>query len=73
MNSMPLHFAAIGDTHTILRIGGTTAVKKHLESLGFVPGGSVCVVSALGGGLIVNVKASRVAISREMAQKIFIQ
>lgn len=56
----------------IRRIGGTTEVKKHLSDLGFVVGGSVSVVAQTGGNLIVNVKESRIAISKEMAQKIMI-
>lgn len=47
-------------------------VKKHLESLGFVAGGAVTVINIIGGNLIVNVKESRVAVSKEMAQKIMI-
>ena len=47
-------------------------MKKHLEDLGFVAGGSVTVVSTINGNLIVNVKESRVAISREMAAKIMV-
>mgnify|MGYP002168442420 CR=1 FL=1 len=47
-------------------------VKKHLEDLGFTAGGSITVVSALGGNIIVKVKESRVAISEEMARKIMI-
>ncbi len=69
---MPLTFASIGETHMIKRIGGSPEVKKHLENLGFVAGGTVTVINAIGGNLIVNVKEARVAISREMAQKIMI-
>ena len=47
-------------------------MKRHLEDLGFVAGGEVTVISAIGGNLIVNVKDSRVAISREMAGKILV-
>ena len=47
-------------------------MKKHLENLGFVAGGNITIISTLGGNLIVNVKDSRVAISREMAQKIMV-
>ena len=46
--------------------------KKHLEDLGFVVSGTVTVVSEISGNLIVKVKDSRVAISREMAGKIMI-
>ena len=69
---MPLTLAAIGENNIIKKVGGLPEVKKHLEDLGFVPGGSVSVVSALGGNVIVSVKESRIAISREMAQKIMI-
>ena len=69
---MPLTFAGVGETNIIKKIGGLPEVKKHLENLGFVVGGNVIVVSQLGGNVIVNVKESRVAISREMAQKIMV-
>ena len=69
---MPLTFATVGEENTIVKIGGKPEVKKHLENLGFVVGGTVKVVSAMGGNLIVNVKEARVGISHEMAQKIMI-
>ena len=47
-------------------------MRKHLADLGFVPGGTVSIISEIGGNLIVNVKDSRVAISREMAGKIMV-
>ena len=69
---MPLTFAAVGEENTIRRVGGNPETRKHLEDLGFVAGARVRVVSAIGGNLIVNVKESRVAISREMANKILV-
>ena len=69
---MPLILAAVGETNTIRKVSGNPEVKKHLEDLGFVVGGEVTVVSAIGGNLIVNVKESRIAISREMAGKIMV-
>jgi len=69
---MPLMLAGIGDENTIKKIGGSPEIKKHLEDLGFVVGGSVTVVNALGGNVIVNVKESRVAISEEMARRIMV-
>ena len=69
---MPLTFASVGEENIIKKIGGTPEVKKHLENLGFVVGGSVTIVNTLGGNLIVNVKEARVAISEEMARKIMI-
>ena len=69
---MPLALANIGEEKTIKKMGGSPEVKKHLENLGFVVGGSVTVITALGGNVIVNVKDARVAISEEMARKIMI-
>ena len=69
---MPLTFANIGEETMIRKVGGKPEVRAHLENLGFVPGGSVAVVTAIGGNLIVNVKESRVAISKEMASKIMV-
>lgn len=69
---MPLMLAEIGEENTIKKIGGTPEVKKHLENLGFVVGGTVTIVNALGGNVIVNVKEARVAISEEMARKIMV-
>ena len=69
---MPLSFATAGEENIIKKIGGKPEVKKHLENLGFVVGGAVTVINAIGGNVIVNVKESRIAISKEMAQKIMI-
>ena len=69
---MPLVSANTGETYTITRIGGTPEVRKHLEDLGFAVGGTVTVISDMGGNLIVNVKETRVAVSRELAMKIMV-
>ena len=69
---MPLTHANVGEENIIKKVGGKPEVKKHLENLGFVAGGNVTVVTMLGGNVIVNVKETRVAISKEMAQKIMI-
>lgn len=69
---MPLIFAEAGEENIIKKVGGSPEVKKHLEDLGFVAGGAVTIVSEIGGNLIVSVKESRVAVSREMAQKIMV-
>ncbi|MBD8946680.1 MAG: FeoA family protein [Eubacteriales bacterium] len=69
---MPLTLANVGEDNIIKKVGGRPEVKKHLENLGFVVGGTVTVINALGGNVIVNVKDARVAISREMAQKIMV-
>ena len=69
---MPLSYATPGEENVIRRIGGSPEVKKHLENLGFVAGGTVKVITALDGNVIVKVKEARVAIDEEMARKIMI-
>lgn len=69
---MPLTLANIGESNIIKRVGGKPEVKKHLENLGFVVGSEVTIISMLSGNIIVNVKETRVAISKEMAQKIMV-
>ena len=69
---MPLMFANPGDVVTIKKVGGSAETKKHLEDLGFVVGGTLTVVNSGSGNLIVNVKETRIAITKEMAAKIMI-
>lgn len=69
---MPLTLAEVGEENIIRRVGGKQEVKAHLENLGFVVGGAVTVINTIGGNVIVNVKESRIAVSKEMAQKIMI-
>ncbi len=69
---MPLTMAGHGEVNSIKKIGGKEETKKFLETLGFVVGGSVSVISEMGGNLIVNVKDSRVALSKEMASRIIV-
>ncbi len=69
---LPLSVAAVGEENIIKKVGGSPEVKQHLENLGFVVGGRVSVISVTGGNIIVNVKESRIAISREMALKIMV-
>lgn len=69
---MPLTLADIGQDNTVKRIGGKPEVRRHLENLGFVVGSSVTVINAIGDNVIVRVKEARVAISAEMAQKIYV-
>ena len=69
---MPLIMADPGEENIIRRVGGSPEMKKHLEDMGFTIGGAVTVMNTIGGNLIVKVKESRVAISREMATKILV-
>lgn len=69
---MPLSMAREGEPSVIKKVGGREETRKFLESLGFVTGGTVTVVSQTGGNLIVNIKDSRVAIGKDMANKIMV-
>ncbi|MDD6194660.1 MAG: FeoA family protein [Lachnospiraceae bacterium] len=69
---MPLTMMRTGETNIIKRVGGKGDTRSFLENLGFVVGGAVTVVSDTGGNLIVNVKDSRVAIGKDMANKIMV-
>ena len=69
---MMLTFADVGVEKIIKKIGGKQEVRTNLENLGFNVGGCVTVISTIGGNVIVKVKESRIAISREMAQKIMV-
>ncbi|MBQ7547619.1 MAG: ferrous iron transport protein A [Clostridia bacterium] len=69
---LPLSMAEIGQPQIIKKIGGSPDVKQHLETLGFNVGGEVCIVSTLGGNLIVKVKESRVAVDEALARKIMV-
>ncbi len=69
---MPLSFAEPEQEQEIKKVGGKPEVRSFLESLGFVPGGMVTVISKINGNLIVKVKESRVAISEQLASKIMV-
>lgn len=69
---MPLSMVKEGEPNIIRRIGGKEETRRFLENLGFVVGGEVTVVSVINGNMIVNVKDSRVAIGRDMANKIMV-
>ncbi|HAK68082.1 MAG TPA: ferrous iron transport protein A [Treponema sp.] len=67
---MPLNLANEGENYLVKKVSGKEETRKFLENLGFVPGAAVSVVSKIGGNVIVQIKESRIAISREMAVKI---
>ena len=69
---MPLSMVKAGEENIIRRVGGKEETRRFLENLGFVTGGVVTVVSEIAGNLIVSVKDSRVAIGKDMANKILV-
>lgn len=69
---MPLSMMKAGEESIIKKVGGKEETKRFLENLGFVTGGTVTVITEIGGNIIVNVKESRVAIGKDMANKIMV-
>ena len=69
---MPLTMLNTGGPSTNKKVGGKAEPRRFLENLGFVTGGVVTVVSEIGGNMIVNVKDSRVASGKDMANKIMV-
>jgi ferrous iron transport protein A len=69
---MPLSLLKIGEISTIKKINGRDETKRFLESLGFIEGSTVTIVSEIGGNLILNVKDSRIALDKDMAKRIVV-
>ena len=69
---MPLSMVKKGEANIIRKVGGKEETRRFLENLGFVTGGKVTVISEMGGNMSVNVKDSRVAIGKDMANKIMV-
>jgi len=69
---MPLTFASPGDRNTIKRISGKDDTRRHLANLGLNVGEDVTVVSQMGGNVIINIKDSRIALDKSMANRIFV-
>ena len=70
---MPLTMVKTGEPNVIRKVGGKEETRRFLENMGFVSGGVVTFVSEKGGNMIVNVKDSRVAIGKDMANKILVE
>ena len=69
---MPLSMISAGEENVIKKVGGKEDTRRFLENLGFVAGGTVTVISEFDGNMIVNIKDSRVAIGKDMANRIII-
>lgn len=69
---MPLSMVSTGEQNVIKKVGGKEDTRRFLENLGFVAGGIVTVISEINGNMIVNIKDSRVAIGRDMANRIMV-
>lgn len=69
---MPLSMVSVGEQNVIKKVGGKEDTRRFLENLGFVTGGTVTVISEINGNMIVNIKDSRVAIGKDMANRIMV-
>ncbi len=69
---MPLTMSRPGESSSIKRITGKDETKRHLENLGFVVGETVTIVTEMAGNLIINVKGTRVAVDKAMANRIMV-
>ena len=69
---MPLSMAKTGEKNSIKKVGGKEETRQFLAKLGFVPGSHITIITEISGNVIVSIKESRVAISREMASKIIV-
>ena len=69
---MPLSMAVIGEKKRVIKVGGKDEVRRCLQNLGFVEGGEINVVSELSGNMIINVKDTRIAIDKSMANRIMV-
>lgn len=70
---LPLTLCKAGEENVISKVSGSDEVKSHLNDLGFVAGAKVSIVNELAGNIIVNIKDSRIAIDKEMANKIMVE
>lgn len=69
---IPLSMADLDSENIIKKIGGSPEIKRHLENLGFVVGGTVTMIASRDGNVIVKVKEARIAVSSELARKIMV-
>lgn len=69
---MPLSLVEAGKSYIVRQISGRSEVRSHLEGLGLVPGCEVTVISKNQGGVIINVRESRVALAKDMARKVLV-
>lgn len=69
---MPLSMMGVGAVLRIKMVGGSESVRRHLGDMGFVEGAEVMIVAEMAGSLIVGIHETRVALNRELAQKILV-
>lgn len=70
---MSLSMVSLGETKIIKELIGKDSVKKHLQSLGFIPGERVEILCENSGGIILLIKNTKIAINKSMANKIIVE
>lgn len=70
---LPLSFATKGENYQVVKINGKDEQKRHLNNLGFVEHEKIKIATEIGGNLIIAVKDSRIALSKEMAMRIVVE
>lgn len=69
---IPLSVVDVGEKNCIYKITGKDEVRQHLAEMGFVIGEEIVIVSKIMGNVIISVKGSRVALDRDMANRILV-
>lgn len=69
---MLLSMLNAGERKKVVKINGKDDTRRFLGNLGFAEGSEVTVISEIAGNLIVNVKDTRVAIDKAMANRIIV-
>jgi len=70
---IPLAFADMKKVYKVIRISGKDEQRRHLNNLGFVEGENIEIVNKLNDNLIIAVKDSRIALGREMSNRIVVE
>ncbi|MCR5752184.1 MAG: ferrous iron transport protein A [Kiritimatiellae bacterium] len=69
---MPLAMIRVGERARVTGVTGSDAVRKHLSSLGFVPGAVLTVVNVCGGSMILGIHDGRIAINEDLARRVMV-
>ena len=70
---MLLSMVSLGEIKKIKELKGKDSVKSHLQSLGFLPGEEIEVISENQSGIILSIKSTKIAINKAMANKIVVE
>ena len=69
---MPLNLADFNTKYKISKVCGQEKQRHYLESLGFVAGSEIELLSEIHGYYVVMVKGSKFGIEKSMAKKIIL-